>query len=146
MNWSFTRLQHTAPEVSGSATWVGTRWSYKWIGVLTGSSNTHEFTVCTRLPPALRLKTMKHRALESRWHQGMFPVHNRYLPSIGPHIYLDDWRSLSQKKVPNLELRKIWIALTVISSIPELDSLTARESWLVWRLAAYFPRRSFLLI
>ena len=44
------------------------------------------------------------------------------------HIYLDDQKSSSQKKVTNLELRKIRIALTVLSSIPELDFFTARES------------------
>ena len=37
------------------------------------------------------------------------------------NMYLDDPRSLSQKKVSNLELRKIRIALTVLSSIPQLD-------------------------
>ena len=33
----------------------------------------------TRLPPALQLKSMKHRALACRWHLGVFPVHFRYL-------------------------------------------------------------------
>ena len=61
-----------------------------------------------------------HRALGCRWHVGVFPVHYRYLSSIGLHMYLDDLRSLSQEKVTNLELRKIRIALTVLSSIPEL--------------------------
>ena len=38
---------------------------------------------------------------------------------------LDDLRCLSQKNVSNLEPRKIRIALTVLSSIPELYCLTA---------------------
>ena len=59
---------------------------------------------------------------------GVFPVHYRYLSSIGLHMYLDDLRSLSQKKVTNLELRKIRIALTVLSCIPKLDCFTALES------------------
>ena len=71
---------------------------------------------------------MKHRALACRWHLGVFPVHYRYLSSIGLHMYLDDLRSLSQKKVTNVELRKIRIALTVLSSIPELDCFTVLES------------------
>ena len=49
---------------------------------------------------------------------GVFPVHYRYLSSIGLHMYLDDLRSLSQKKVTNLELIKIRIALTVLSKHP----------------------------
>ena len=61
--------------------------------------------ISTRLPPALQLKSMKHRALACLWHLGVFPVHYRYLSSIGLHMYLDDLRSLSQKKVSNLELR-----------------------------------------
>ena len=73
----------------------------------------------TRLPPALQLKSMKHRALACRWHLGVFPVHFRYLSDIGLHTYLDDLRCRSQKNVSNLELRKIRIALTVLSSIPE---------------------------
>ena len=84
--------------------------------------------ISTSLPPALQLKSMKHRALACRWHLGVFPVHFRYLSNIGLHMYLDDLRSLSQKKVTNLELRKIRIALTVLSSIPELDRFTALES------------------
>ena len=79
----------------------------------------------TGLPPTLQLKSRKHRALTCRWHLGVFPVHYRYLPNIGLHIYLDDLRSLSQKNVSNLELRKIRIAHTVVSSIPELYCLTA---------------------
>ena len=51
-----------------------------------------------------------------------------YLVWVCGHMYLDDLRSLSQKKVSNLELRKIRIALTVLSSIPELDCFTALES------------------
>ena len=82
----------------------------------------------TRLPPALPLKSMKHRALVCRWHLGVFPVHYRYLSSIGLHMYLDDLRSLSLKKVTNLELRKIRIALTVLSCIPEPDCFSALES------------------
>ena len=39
--------------------------------------------VSTRLPPAVQLKSMKHRALACRWHLGVFPVHYRYLSSIG---------------------------------------------------------------
>ena len=81
--------------------------------------------ISTRLPPALQLKSMRHRALECRWHLGVSPVHYRYLSSIGLHMYLDDLRNLSQKKVSNLELRKIRIALTVLSSIPDLYCLTA---------------------
>ena len=82
----------------------------------------------TRPSPALQLKSVKHRALACRWHLGVFPVHYRYLSSIGLHMYLDDLRSLSQKKVTNLELRKIRIALTILSSIPEFDCFTALES------------------
>ena len=77
----------------------------------------------TRLPPELQLKSMKHRALACRWHLGVFPVHYRHLSSIGLHMYLDELRSLSQEKVSNLELRKIRIALTVLSSIPELSPI-----------------------
>ena len=84
--------------------------------------------ISTRLPPALQLKSMKHRALACRWHLGGFLVHYRYLSSIGLLMYLDNLRSLIQKKVSNLELRKIRIALTVLSSIPELDCFTALES------------------
>ena len=79
----------------------------------------------TRLPPALRLKSMMHRALACRWHLGVFPVHFRYLTDIGLHTYLDDLRCLSQKNVSNLELRKIRIALTVLSSIPEFFCFNA---------------------
>ena len=84
--------------------------------------------ISTRLPPALQLKSMKHRSLACRWHSGVFPVHYRYRSSIGLDMYLDDLRSLSQKKVSNLELRQIRIALTVLLSIPELDCFTALES------------------
>ena len=84
--------------------------------------------ISTRLPPALQLKSMTHRALASRWHLGVFPVHYRYHSSIGLHMCLDDLRSCSQKKVTNLELRKMRIALTVLSSIPELDCFTALDS------------------
>ena len=82
----------------------------------------------TRLPPALQLKSMKHRALPCRWHLGVFPAHYRYLSSIGLHMCPNDLRSLSQKKVTNLELRKISIALTVLSSIPDPDCFTALDS------------------
>ena len=54
-----------------------------------------------------------------------FPVHFRNLSDISLHTYLDDLRCLSQKKVSNLELRKIRIALTVLSSIPEFYCLSA---------------------
>ena len=74
--------------------------------------------ISTRLPPALQLKSMKHRALACRWHLGVFPVHYRYLSFIGLHMYLDDLTSLSQKKVTNLELRKIRIVLTVFIKHP----------------------------
>ena len=84
--------------------------------------------ISSRLLPALQLKSMKHRALACRWHLGVFPVHYRYLSSIVLHMCLDDLWSLSHKKVTNLELRKIRIALTVLSSIPELDCCTAVES------------------
>ena len=84
--------------------------------------------IWTRLHLALQLKSMKHRAIACRWHLGMFPVHYRYLSSIGLHMYVDDLTTLSQKKMTNLELRKIRIALTVLSSIPELDCFTALES------------------
>ena len=87
--------------------------------------------ISTRLPPALQLEPMKHRTLACRWHLGVFPVRTRYLSSIGLQIYLDDLRSLSQKKVTNLELRKIQIALTVLSSIPDIDWFTALESRVV---------------
>ena len=86
--------------------------------------------ISTGLPPALHLKSMKHRALACRSLLGVFPVHYRYLSSIGVHMYLDDLRSLSQKKVANLELRKIRIALTVLPSIPELDCFTTLVSYL----------------
>ena len=33
--------------------------------------------ISTRLPPALQLKSMEHRALACRWHLAVFPVHNR---------------------------------------------------------------------
>ena len=69
--------------------------------------------IWTRLPPAPQLKSMKHRALACRWHLGLFPVHYRYLSSIGLHVYLDDLRGSSQKRVINLELREMRIALTV---------------------------------
>ena len=65
-----------------------------------------------RLPRTPQLKSMKHRALACRWHLGVFPVHDRNLSSRywtgcdRVHMYLDDLRSLSQKKVLNLELRK----------------------------------------
>ena len=84
--------------------------------------------ISTRLPPALQLKSMERRALACRWHLGVFPVHYRYLSSICLHRYLDDLGSLSQKKVTNVELRKIRITVTVLSSIPELECLTALES------------------
>ena len=84
--------------------------------------------IWTRLPTALQLKSMKHRAPACRWLLGVFPVHFRNLSSIGLRTYLDDLRSLSQKKVTNLELRKIRIALAVLSSIPELAFFTALES------------------
>ena len=83
--------------------------------------------ISTRLPPGLQLKSMKHRVLACRWHLGVLPLQYRYLSSIGLHIHLDDLRSFSQKKVTNLELRKIRIALTELSSIPELDCFTALE-------------------
>ena len=102
--------------------------------------------IWTGLPPALQLKSMTHRDLACRWHLGLFHVHYRYLSSIGLHMYQDDLRSLSQKKVTNLELRKIRIVLTVLSSIPELYCFTALESWVVWGLAAYLPRRMFLVV
>ena len=102
--------------------------------------------ISTRLLPALQLKSMTHRALACRWHLGVFHVNYRYLSSIGWHMYLDDLRSLSQKKVTHLELRKIQIARTVISSIPELYCFNAQESWVVWRLAAYLLRRRFLQV
>ena len=81
--------------------------------------------ISTRPSPALQLKSVKHRALPCRWRLGVFPVHYRYLSSIGLHMYLDDLRSLSQKNVSNLELRKIRIARTVLSSIPEFYCLSA---------------------
>ena len=84
--------------------------------------------ISTRLPPALQLKSRKHRGLAYQWNLGVFPVHYRYLSGIGLHMYLGDLRSSSQKKVSNLELRKIRIAPTVLSSIPELDRVTALES------------------
>ena len=70
--------------------------------------------ISTRLSPALQLNSMKHRSLACRWHLGVFPVHYRYLSCMGLHMYMDDLRSLRQKKVTNLELRKIRIALTVL--------------------------------
>ena len=83
--------------------------------------------ISTRLPPALQLKYMKHRAVACRWHLGVFSVHYRYLSSVVLHMYLDDMSSLSQKKVLNLELKKVRIALTVLSSIPKLDCFSALE-------------------
>ena len=38
--------------------------------------------VSTRRPPALQLKSMKHRALACRWHLALFPVHYRYVSNI----------------------------------------------------------------
>ena len=84
--------------------------------------------IWTRLPLTPQLKSMKHRALAFRWHLGVFPVHYRHLSSVGLHTYLEDLRSRSQKKVTNLELRKIRIALTVLSSIPELGCFTSLKS------------------
>ena len=81
--------------------------------------------IATRLPTGLQLMPMKQRTLACRWHLGVFPVHFRYLSDIGLHTYLDDLRCLSQKNVSNLELRKIRIALTVLSSIPEFYCLSA---------------------
>ena len=83
--------------------------------------------ISTRLPSALQLKCMKHRALACRWHLGVFPAHYRYLSSVGLHMYMDDLRNLCQKKVSNLELRKIRIAQTILSSILELYCFTALE-------------------
>ena len=92
-----------------------------------------------RLPAALQLKSMKHRALACRWHVRVYPAHHHYLFSIGLHTYLEVTDlSLSQKKVTNLDhriqiysngltnlnLRKIRIAQTALSSIPELDCFT----------------------
>ena len=91
----------------------------------------HPVPISTRLPPALQLKSMKHSAPACRWNLGVFPVHYRYLSSIGLHMYLDDLGSLSQKKVTNLELSKIRIALTVLSGIRELDCFSALEECLV---------------
>ena len=53
--------------------------------------------IWTGLPQALRLKSMKHRALAYRWHLRVFPVHYCYLSSIGIHTYLDVLRSLGQE-------------------------------------------------
>ena len=53
--------------------------------------------ILMRLPPALQLKSMKYRALACRWHLGVFPVHYRYLSSIGLHMYLDDLGSKSEE-------------------------------------------------
>ena len=89
---------------------------------------------------------MTHRALACRWNLGVFPVHYRYLSSIGLHMYLDDLRSLIQKEVSNPELSKIRIALTGLSGIWELDCFSALQWWLVCRLAAYLHRRRFLLV
>ena len=52
----------------------------------------------TKFPPVIQLKSMKQRALACRWHLGVFPVHYRYLSSIGIRIYMDDQRNLSEKK------------------------------------------------
>ena len=71
---------------------------------------------------------MKQRALACRWQSGLFPLHYRYLSSIGLHIFLDDLRRLNQKKLIILELRKIRIALAILSCIPKLDFFTALES------------------
>ena len=49
--------------------------------------------ISERLPEALQLKSMKHKALACRWHLGVFPVYYCYLSSIGLHMYLDDPRS-----------------------------------------------------
>ena len=83
---------------------------------------TRTVPIWTRLPLGrLQMKSMKHKALPCQWHLGVFPVHYRYLSNIGLHMHLDDLRSLSQKKVTNLELRKVRIALTILSRTPELD-------------------------
>ena len=61
--------------------------------------------ISTRLRTALQLKSMKQSVLACRWHLGVFPVHYRYLSSIALHMYLDDLRSLCQKKVLITEQR-----------------------------------------
>ena len=42
--------------------------------------------ICTRLPPDIQPKSMKHIALTSRWYLGMFSIHNRTF-SISGYIY-----------------------------------------------------------
>ena len=103
----------------------------RWRAILTPFDPRPEMTssnLYTTLPPALQPKYMKHRALACRWHLGVFPVHYRYLPRIGLHMYLDDLGSRNRKNVTYLELGKTRMALTVLSSIPELDCFIAPES------------------
>ena len=71
------------------------------------------------LPPVLRMRSATDRALACRWHLGTFPIHYRFLCSIGLQNYLDDLKLLTKKKTSPIESTKLRIALRVISSIPE---------------------------
>ena len=79
------------------------------------------------LPPALRMRSATDRALACRWPLGTFPIHYRYLCSIGLQNYLDDLKLLMKKKTSPIESRRLGIALKIVSSIPELENSSANE-------------------
>ena len=116
--------------------WATASWERVRYGVETTRCESELVGTCDALclygrdptPLALQLRSMRRRALACRCQSGVFPVNYRDLSSIGLHIHLDDLRSLSQKNMINVELRKIRIALTVLPCIPERDCFTALES------------------
>ena len=79
------------------------------------------------LPPALRMRPATDRALACRWHLGTFPIHYRFLCSIGLQNGLDDLKLLTKRKLSPIESTKLRIALRVISSIPELEHPTVNQ-------------------
>ena len=79
------------------------------------------------LPPALRMRSAIDRALACRWHLGTFPIHYRFLCSIGRQNYVDDLKLLTKKKTSPIESTKLRIALRVISSISELEHPTVNQ-------------------
>ena len=93
------------------------------------SSKTHAptYTKNERPAPALRMRSATHRALACRWHLGTFPIHYRFLHSIGLQNYLDDLKLLTKKKTSPTESTKLRIALRVISSIPEQELPTVNH-------------------
>ena len=50
------------------------------------------------LPPALRMRSATDGALACSWNLGTFPIHYRFLCSIGLQNYLDDLKLLPKKK------------------------------------------------